>query len=52
MEHAFGSYATYRVVSEKVQELITMLSSMPDVQGHFLQGDAAKLADTLKQSWN
>lgn len=52
MEHAFGSYATYRVVSEKVQELITMLSSMPNVQGHFLQGDAAKLADTLKQSWN
>lgn len=45
------SYAVYREASEKVQELLTMLSSMPNVQGHFLQGEAAELVETLKKNW-
>lgn len=29
-----------------------MLSSMPNVQGHFLQGEAAELVETLKRIGN
>lgn len=52
MDQTITSYAMYREASEKLQAILTMLGSMPNVQGHFLQGHVAKLTDVIKHNWN
>lgn len=45
------SYVANREHSEKLKILLAMLSSMPNVQGQFLQNGVEGLEETIAQSW-